>query len=111
MQRGEFYRLKNPLRDPKDHRVYLVVSRQEFINTADSSVIAIPVYSVANGVRTEVAVGPDLGLKHRSFLRCDELTSVEKARLTDFVGRMPDDRMEEVHLAMLLALAILPSEL
>ena len=109
VRRGEFYLLKNPpLRDPKDQRVYLLVSRQAFIETSYSSVIAIPVYSVGNGVRTEVAVGPELGLMHQSVLRCDELTSIEKTRLTDFVGRMPDDRMAEVNSAMLLALSILP---
>jgi hypothetical protein len=49
VQRGEFYRLKNPHRDPKDQRVYLVVSRQAFIDTSHSSVIAVPAYPSPTG--------------------------------------------------------------
>lgn len=106
MRRGELYRLRRPPNDTKPQRIFLVVSRNEFINAPYSSVVAIPVYSAATGVRTEVRIGPEEGLRQVSFLRCDEVTSVPKARLSDFVGTMSESRMNEVDDAICLALAI-----
>lgn len=106
MRRGEFYRMRRPPNDPKPNRVFMVVSRDEFIAAKYSTVMAIPVYSSATGVHTEVTVGTAEGLPHVSFLRCDEVTSVPKTRLTDYVGAIDDGRMAQVEDGLLLALGI-----
>jgi len=49
-------------------------------------------------------VGIDEGLKHDCSVHCDELVSLQKIMLTDFVGRLSDDRMNEVNRALWIAL-------
>ena len=108
MQRGEIYRVRRPANDPRSSRAFMIVSRDEFLTAPYSTVVGIPVYSNATGVHTEVPVEVNEGLPHESVLRCDEITSVPKARLTDFVGTFPANRLPELHAAILLSLAILP---
>ena len=65
MKRGELYRVEKPSnRDPKGFRVFVVVSRQRFIETHFDSVICAPVYTNCIGLPSEVEVGIDEGLKH-----------------------------------------------
>lgn len=111
MRRGEFYELRNPARDPRRRRIFLIVSRERFITAAYSTVMAIPVYTVRSGSATEVPVGPDEGLRHDSVLRCDEITSVEKRQLSAFIGTLAETRIGEVHRAMAIALAIPPEDI
>ena len=107
MKRGDLYRVyKASPDDPKNNRVYLVVSRQDFIEYQFSSVICAPVYSKYGGLKTQVEVGVDEGLKHDSAIFCDELISIRKTRLTDYISNLPDDKMEEVNAALRIALAI-----
>ena len=107
MKRGDFYRVhKGAPDDPKNNRVYLVVSRQDVIDNQFSSVICAPVYSQYGGLRTQVEVGADEGLKHDSAIFCDELISIRKPRLTDYISTLPSDKMEEVNIALRIALAI-----
>jgi mRNA interferase MazF len=69
MKRGEFYRVrKSSKHDPKDQRVFLVVSRQDFIESTFSSVVCAPVYSKYYGIDTQIEVGADEGLKHDSAI-------------------------------------------
>jgi len=67
MKRGDLYLVnRGSSFDPKKQRVYLVVSRQETINTSFSTVICAPVYSRYDGFTTQVEAGVDDGLKHDS---------------------------------------------
>lgn len=100
------YRVHRPDGDTKRDRVYLVVSRDEFLATVFSSVVCVPVYSRAIGLSTEVRVGAPEGLKHESVLRCDVLTSVARQALTQYVGRMSAEKMVAVNRAMASALDI-----
>jgi mRNA interferase MazF len=86
--------------------VVLIVSRNEFIGSGYSTVAVVPGYSASTGVNTEVLVGPENGLTHQSFLRCDEITSVQKSRLTDFVGTATTAQLAELEIALALALDI-----
>ena len=84
MKRGELYRIKKPSkRDPKGFRIFVIVSRQDFIVSTYQSVIVAPVYTNRNGLMSEVNIGIDEGLKHESAIRCDELISIPKSKLTD----------------------------
>ncbi len=90
MKRGELYRVAHPgAADPKKSRVFVVVSRQVLIVSRFSTVICAPVYTAYDGLATQVPVGPDEGLKHASSIHCDELVSLPKAVLTNFVGTLP----------------------
>jgi mRNA interferase MazF len=105
VKRGDFFRVAKPsARDPKRFRVFLVVSRQVLIDSKFSTVICAPVYSARHGLSTQVPVGPDEGLRHESSVHCDELVSLPKAMLTQFVGTLADARVDELDRALAAAL-------
>lgn len=107
MKRGELYRVEKPSRrDPKGFRVFVVVSRQRFIETRFDSVICAPIYTNCIGLPSEVEVGIDEGLKHDSCIHCDELISIEKFKLTNFVGSLSTHKIKELNQALKIALEI-----
>jgi mRNA interferase MazF len=107
MKRGDFYRVyKGNKYDPKNYRVFMVVSRQLLIDSQFSTVICAPIHSKYDGFPTQVEVGVEEGLKHDCAIYCDELISFPKTILTDYVGSLPDDKMELVNTALRIALAI-----
>ena len=107
MRRGELYRVARPSeRDPKRFRVFVVVSRQVLIDSRFSTVICAPVYSVYEGLSTQVPAGVDEGLKHDSGIYCDELVSLPKGMLTHFVGMLSPDKLNLLDQALLIALQI-----
>lgn len=105
MKRGELYLVQKPgSRGPKKQRVFAVVSRQSLIDNRFSTVICAPVYTRYEGLHTQVMVGIEEGLKHDSSINCDELTSLEKSRLTHYVGRLSTAKMAELDRALAIAL-------
>ncbi len=107
MKRGEFYKLAKPSkRDPKKFRVYIIVSREDLISTAFPTLVCAPVYSNYIGLQTEVEVGVNEGLKHDSSVRCDELVSVAKSDLTDFIGSLSPQKIQELNQALKAALEV-----
>ncbi len=107
MKRGELYRVYKPnSRDPKRFLVFVVVSRQEVVDSNFSTVICVPVYTNCTGLETQVNVGIDEGLKHESCIFCDEIVSFQKSMLTDFVGSLSDKKFKELNEALKIALEI-----
>ena len=107
MRRGELYRVAKPTaRDPRKSRVFAVVSRQVVIDSKFSTVICAPIYSARHGLSTQVNVGPEESLKHESAIHCDELVSLSKPVLTDFVGALTPSKVRELDLALAAALGI-----
>lgn len=107
MKRGELYRVEKPSkRDPKGFRVFVIVSRQRFIETTYESVICAPIYSTSIGLPSEVEVGIDEGLTHDSCIRCDELFSLPKSVLTNFIGSLSQKKIEELNQALKIALEL-----
>ena len=105
MKRGELYRVQHPSKaDPKRSRVFVVLSRQALIDSRFSTVICAPVYSSYHGLGSQVPVGPDQGLKHPSSIHCDELLSLPKSVLTDFVGMLSLELLREIDHAIAVAL-------
>jgi mRNA interferase MazF len=104
MKRGELYRVSlGSKTDTKKQRVYVIVSRQELIDSAYSTLICAPVYTSYEGLSTQVSVGVDEGLKHPGAIRCDELISILKSRLTDYVGILPEEKLYELGQALVIA--------
>ena len=84
MKRGDLYRVHYISKNaPKDFRVFLVVSRQLLIE-----------------------VGANEGLKHDSAIYCDDLQSLPKFLLTNYIGTLSDSKMEDVNTALRIALAV-----
>jgi mRNA interferase MazF len=107
VNRGEFYLVqKQRSRDPRKQRVLIVVGRKVLIDSGFSTVICAPVYSRHDGLSTQVRVGVAEGLKHDSSIHCDELVSLPKSSLSNFVGRLPAVRNRELNRALATALAL-----
>jgi mRNA interferase MazF len=108
VNRGELYRVANPsARDPKKYRVFVVVSRQVVIESRFSTVMCAPVYSTHDGLSTQVLIGIDEGLKHESSIHCDELVSLPKSALTNFIGTLSPPKIQALNQALRIALDIL----
>ena len=81
MRRGELYRVRCPGdRDSRRSRVFVVASRQTLIDSRFSTVI--------------------------SSILCDALVSLPKSILTDFIGRLPAERLDALDAALRIALAL-----
>lgn len=107
MRRGELYRVRNPsARDPRRSRVFVVVSRHLLIESRFPTVICAPVYTVHDGLSTQVAIGMIEGLKHDSSIHCDELVSLPKSMLTDYVGSLSRQKPNDLNRALRIALAL-----
>ncbi len=107
MKRGELYRVAHPsARDPRKHRVFVVVSRQVLTDSRFSTVICAPIYSTHDGLSTQVLVGVREGLEHDSSIHCDELVSLPKSALTHYVGTLTPPKIEALNQALRIALDI-----
>lgn len=104
MKRGELYRVYKPVGDPKQYRTFVIVSRQVLIDSHFSTLVCAPVFTHGEGLSTQVAVGPDEGLKHPSWIMCDNLVSLRKTELTQFLGSLARPRLVELNRALRTAL-------
>jgi mRNA interferase MazF len=106
MRRGEIYRVHHPSDDPKLYRSFVVVSRQTLIDSRFPTVICAPILTRGHGFSTQVSVGLDEGLKHESWILCDNLVGLRKVQLTSFVGSLAPSKIEELDRALKMALAL-----
>jgi mRNA interferase MazF len=111
MRRGEIYRVHHPGgdptgNDPKRYRSFVVVSRQILIDSRFPTVVCAPILTRGHGFSTQVSVGIDEGLKHESWILCDNLVSLRKVQLTRFVGSLARSKIEELDRALKMALAL-----
>jgi len=106
MKRGDLFRVhKGSKYDPKEYRVFMVVSRQELIDSNFTTVICAPIYTEYDEISTQVDVGVEEGLKHDSAVYCDDLISLPKILLTNYVGHLANTKMERLNRALRIALA------
>jgi mRNA interferase MazF len=104
VKRGDLYRVPHPSRDPKKFRVFVVVSRQAVIDSNFSTVVCAPVYTVYDGLASQVTVGVPEGLKHDSSVHCDELVSLPKTVLTNYTGMLSPQKIDQLDRALAIAL-------
>ena len=104
MRRGELYRVFKPGGDPKQYRIFSIVSRQALIDSRFSTVVCAPIFSSGEGLSTQLAIGPDEGLKHPSWIMCDNLVSMRKSELTHYVGSLSRPKLAELDRALKMAL-------
>jgi mRNA interferase MazF len=65
----------------------LVLSRPEAIAVLHTVIVAL-ITSTILGLPSEVVIGTAEGLKHDSSVNCDHVQTVERARLSRYVGRL-----------------------
>ncbi|GHV25961.1 hypothetical protein AGMMS4952_05000 [Spirochaetia bacterium] len=107
MKRGELYRVhQGDKSDPKNYRVFAIVSRQSLITTAFSSVVCAPVYTNFEGSLTQLAVGIEEGLKHESAIICDALMSIPKSLLTNYIGKLSVQKLQILNRCLIAALEL-----
>lgn len=100
VNRGEIWSYR--FSSPDKRRPVLVLSRQEVIGLLNTVMVA-PVTSTIRGAPSEVLVDADEGLKHPSAVNLDHVQTVEKSRLTGFVGSLGPRKMSEVCRALAVA--------
>lgn len=96
--------MRRPSGDPKRHRTFVIVSRQVLIDSRFSTVICAPIFTRGERLTTQVEVGPDEGLKTPSWIMCDNLVSLSKTDLTDYVGSLDPTKLAELNRALRVAL-------
>ena len=105
MKRGDLYRVfKGLSRDPKHSRVFVIVSRQVLIDSRFSTATCAPVYSAFEGLSTQVPVGIEEGLKLDSAIHCDELISIPKSKLINYIGTLSEAKTTLMNKALRVAL-------
>jgi len=108
MKRCEIYRTQERIPE-RGHKpgFYVIVSR-DFVagNDDKSTVVCAPVYGETLGLRSEVRVGIDDGFPADCSIRCDFLTLMFKTKLTQFVGTLPENKQDELNLALRYALQL-----
>ena len=57
-----------------------------------------------HGLSSQVQVGIAEGLKHDSAIHCDELVSLPKTALTDYIGSLTFAKIAELNAALAAAL-------
>ena len=94
-------------REQAGSRPALIVSVDRFNHGAADLVIACPITSKAKGIPTHVQINPpEGGLNLRSFVKCEDVRSISKARLLTRFGAISGKTMTEVEdrLAVLLGI-------
>ncbi len=109
VRRGELYRVTHPsAKDPKRHRIFCIVSRQVLIDSKYSTVICAPVYTAYDGLVTQVPLGVEDGLKHDCSIHCDNLISLQKSVLTNFISTLSAEKVGLLNQALAIALDLPP---
>jgi len=101
LNRGEIWMYA--FRSPDRIRPVLILSRQEVIGLLHTVMVA-PITSTIRGAPSEVVIGIDTGLKHDSAINLDHIQTIEKARLTRFIGTLNEPQLDAVCSALNIAL-------
>jgi mRNA interferase MazF len=93
IERGEIRLVAFP--PPDKPRPVLVLTRDSAIGYL-SRVTVAPVTSSIRGVPSEVAIGPDDGVKQPSAVNLHNVLTLRKTHIGRRVARLSDDKMREV---------------
>ncbi len=87
---------------PDKRRPVVVISRAEAIAVLHTVIVA-PVTSTIRGLPSEVIIGVAEGLKRESAVNLDHVQTVERARLSRYVGHLGSEKMGAVCRALAIA--------
>ena len=74
------------------------------IDSKYSTVICAPVYTAYDGLATQVPLGVEDGLKHDCSIHCDNLISLQKPVLTNFIATLTAEKVELLNQTLAIAL-------
>jgi mRNA interferase MazF len=100
MKQGDIWLLEEPNEKP---RPSLVLTRPVAITMLTSLTVA-PLTRTVRGVPTEIALGPEDGVRYDSVASFDNVVTVPRAMLTTHIGRLRTGRWHEVCEAMRVAI-------
>ena len=100
MRRGEIW-LADVGRKP---RPVLVITRDDVLDVR-TNVTVVEISTQARGLAVEVPIDADTGVHQPSVVNCDGLHTVAQQRLTQRLGSLDDDILEEICEAAAVALA------
>src|SRR5262245_49605776 len=100
IRRGEIWQYS--FSRPDKRRPVLVLTRPEVIGLLHTVMVA-PITSTVHGAPSEVLVGVDEGLKRDCAINLDHVQTVDKTKLTRFVGTVGVGKMREVCRALAIA--------
>jgi mRNA interferase MazF len=86
-------------------RPVVIVSRDDVRGVRQKTTVAVVTRRV-RGLRSEVALDERDGLPVPCVVNCDELVSLDKARLRARIGRLSEVRIEELDDALAFALQL-----
>ena len=101
IERGQIRLLRFP--EPDKERPVLVLTRSSAIGYL-SRVTVAPITSTIRGVPSEVALGPEDGMKQPCAVNLHNVITVSQANLGRWVGDLAPRRMREVCTAFAFAL-------
>lgn len=101
VSRGEIWQFSFP--KPTGRRPVIVLTRTDMIERLNTVTVA-PLTSTIRNVPSEVVVGEDVGLKHRSAINLHHLATVPRAGLRAYVGTVSPEVMDRIREALLFAL-------
>ncbi|MFH1194136.1 MAG: type II toxin-antitoxin system PemK/MazF family toxin [bacterium] len=108
--RGDVWSIDlNPVRgrEQSGTRPAVVISANGFNNSAADLVIVLPITSKKKNIPLHVEViPPQGGLKTISYIKCEDVRSVSKERLAEFLGIVPEAKMAEVERLLKLLLVL-----
>ena len=99
--RGEIRLFRFP--EPDKQRPVLILTRDSIIDHLSRITVA-PVTSTMRGVPSEVALGPDDGMKDACAVNLHNIVTVPKAGLGRLLGSLSAQRIDEVCNAIAFAL-------
>ncbi len=89
---------------PDKERPVLLLTRSDMIGRLNTVTVA-PLTRTLRGVSSEVAVGPECGLKERSAVNLHHVVTVPRSGIRRFIGVVPPAMLQQVRSALLFALA------
>ncbi len=108
--RGEIWLVDlNPIRgrEQAGTRPALVVSVDRFNLSGAELVVVLPITSRKKGIPLHVAIEPPEGsLKEKSFVKCEDIRSVSKERLTKQLGAVSQNTLTAVEFRMKMLLGL-----
>ena len=69
--------------------------------------ICAPVFTSGQDLSTQVPIGVEEGLKHASWIMCDNLVSLRKADLTNYIGSLSRTKLANLNDALKMALDLI----
>lgn len=103
MKRGEVWWVEFP--EPTARRPAVLVSRNQAYRVR-ASVTVVPLTRTVRNIPTEVALGPDEGLPRKSVANADDLATVSKNRLREYLATLPAAKLAALERAIKFALEL-----